>query len=186
MAYRKYGRSTRKNAPRKTARRAYRRRRTVSGIGKLDTKSLIGVVAGAVAGKFFDKILPDTLDSKIAAGAKVAAGVAIPFIAPKGKMDTLISGVGYGMAAEGVVSLLKDFGVINGINGLGATESCRITIAPDEKMIGSAASEIAQASSGTMPIVNGVGEIAAGGTVFTDGNYDEVPIISGLENSDWD
>ena len=136
-------------------------------------------MAGAVAGKFFDKVLPDTLDNKIAAAAKIGAGIAIPLVAPKGKMDTLLSGVGYGMAAEGVVSLLKDFGVISGINGIGATDTCTIRIAPGSKRIGSAASEIAQSSSGTMPIVSGVGEVAAGGTVFTSGSSDEVPITSG-------
>ena len=134
-----------------------------------------------------DKVIPDTLDSKIAAAAKVGVGVAIPMIAPKGKFDTLLAGVGMGVAAEGVVSLLKEFGVVSGIAGIGSGDTMRMIIAPDDKFIGSAASEIAQSSSGTFPIVSGVGEVADDGTVFTDGNYDQVPIISGLdeEGSDW-
>lgn len=178
-----YGRrrSTRKGQLRKTSRPAYRRRRTVSGIGKLDTKTLLGVVLGAVAGKFLDKVIPDTLDNKIAAAAKIGVGLAIPFVAPKGKMDTLIAGTGYGIAAEGVVSLLKDFGLVNGIGGLGSTDTCTIRIAPDGQSLGSAASVLAQSTSGTVPIVNGVGEVSAGGTVYTSGNFNEVPIISGLD-----
>jgi hypothetical protein len=185
MAYRKYGRTTRKGGVRKTraaGRRAYTRRRRVSGgVGAIDTKILLGVVLGAVAGKFLDKVIPDTLDSKIAAAAKIGVGIALPLIAPKGKMDTLISGTGYGIAAEGVVSLLKDFGVVSGLGGLGSADTCQIRIAPSNNMISSAASVLAQSSSGTVPIVNGVGEIAAGGTVYTEGNFNEVPIISGLD-----
>lgn len=181
MAYRKYGRSTRKGGVRKTSRRAYTRRRRTSGVGKLDTNSLLGVVGGAVAGKLLDKVLPDTLSSTVSNGAKVGVGLAIPFVAPKGKMDTLLSGIGYGMTAEGVLGLLKDFGVISGIGGLGQTDTCSITIAPDGKALGRMV-----VPDNQVPMINGTGATQVDDAPFTDGTYDEVPIISGLEDEQLD
>ena len=111
MAYRKYGRSTRKGAPRKTARRAYRRRR-VSGIGKFDFTSIAGVMAGAIGGQFLDG-LPffSTLDPKIQSAIKIAVGA----YAPQMVKGEFAKGVGNGLVASGSVDLASDFGLVSGV-----------------------------------------------------------------------
>jgi len=118
MAYRR--RSTRKGQVRKTARRAYRRRR-VSGIGKFDVTSIAGVMAGAVGGQFLDG-LPffSTLDPKIQSAIKIALGV----YAPKMVKGSFAKGAADGLIASGAVDLASDFGLISGVgkylHGIGA------------------------------------------------------------------
>lgn len=179
---------TRRGQVRRTSRRAYkstparrRARRRVSGIGKLDTNSLIGVVGGAVAGSFLGKVLPDTLDTKIQNGAKVGVGLAIPMFAKTGKMDTLLSGVGYGLVADGVLGLLKDFGVLSGLSGLGSTDTCSIHFTPDAQRLGATL----DVPAGKMDIINGGltnPNTDIDDSVFTEGTYDEVPVISGMDD----
>ena len=112
MAYRKYGRSTRKGGVRKTSRRAYTRRRRVSGIGKMDFTSIAGIMAGAVGGQFLDG-LPffSTLDPKIQSAIKIALGV----YAPTMVKGTFAKGVSDGLIASGSVDLASDFGLVSGV-----------------------------------------------------------------------
>jgi hypothetical protein len=99
---------------RKKARKTGRRRSRVSGLGQIDMMNILGVAAGAVAAGFADKFIPDTLDKRISAGIKIAAGVALPMLVKGGNTKNLLAGVGSGMIAVGAVDLLKGFGVLQG------------------------------------------------------------------------
>lgn len=86
-----------------------RRKHSMSGI---DTTSILGVVAGAVAAGYLNKIVPATVNDKLLAGGKVALGVALPMFIKSNR--SLVSGIGAGMIAVGSVDLLKSFGALSG------------------------------------------------------------------------
>lgn len=111
MAYRKYGRSTRAGQRRKTARRAYRRR-SVSGVGKIDVNSIAGLMAGGVGAKFIDSApFVSTLDPKIQSAIKIALGIA----APQFVKGAFVRGVSDALVAAGAADLASDFGLVSGI-----------------------------------------------------------------------
>lgn len=99
---------------RKVARKHHRRSRG-SMMGAIDTTNILGVALGAVAAKFVDKIIPETVDAKIVAGGKIALGVALPMFVKSGKAKDILAGVGSGMLAVGTVELLTSFGVLSGV-----------------------------------------------------------------------
>lgn len=99
----------------KTRKSSRSRSRSRSMLGAIDFNSVIGVVVGAVATKLVDKVVPDTINDKIVSGGKIALGLALPMFAKEGKTKNLLSGVGNGMIAVGVVELLNSFGVLNGL-----------------------------------------------------------------------
>jgi len=127
---RKYGRSTRKGAVRKTSRRAYtptrRRRRSVSGVGKMDMQNTIGLIVGGIGSQFVEGFLPasSTLDPKIMSIAKIGIGLFLPGLV-KGKGSGITKGVADAFIVTGAIGLAQDFGVVSGvgkylqINGLG-------------------------------------------------------------------
>ena len=88
-----------------------RRRRSRSMAG-VDTTSILGIVAGAVAAGYLNKIVPATFNDKLLAGGKVALGVALPMFIKSNK--SLVGGIGAGMVAVGSVDLLKSFGALSG------------------------------------------------------------------------
>lgn len=100
----------------KTKKHHSKRRHHKSGLGAIDMTNILGVVAGAVAAGYLDKLIPDSmnLDPKIVSGAKIALGVALPMFVKSGSMKNILAGAGAGMIAVGSVDLLKDFGVLNG------------------------------------------------------------------------
>jgi len=87
-------------------------RKRASGMGAIDFTNILGVVAGAVAAGYLDKVIPETIDNKIVAGGKIALGVALPMFVKSGNMKNILAGVGSGMIAVGSIDLLKDFGVL--------------------------------------------------------------------------
>ena len=111
----------------KTRKRSRSRSRSRS-IGAIDINSVMGVVVGAVATKLLDKVIPDTINDKIVSGGKVALGLALPMLSKEGKTKNLLSGVGNGMIAVGVVELLNSFGVLN---GLGANDDEMLVVSLD-------------------------------------------------------
>ena len=101
----------------KRRKKAVKRRsgkRSKSGMGAIDFTSILGVVAGAVAAGYLDKVIPETIDNKIVAGGKIALGVALPMFVKGGNMKNILAGVGSGMIAVGSIDLLKEFGALSG------------------------------------------------------------------------
>jgi len=99
---------------RKTKKHHTRRRSHKSGMGAIDFTNILGVVAGAVAAGYLDKLVPDSVNPKITAGGKIALGVALPMFVKSGSMKNILAGAGAGMIAVGSVDLLKGFGVLSG------------------------------------------------------------------------
>jgi hypothetical protein len=99
---------------RKTKKHHTKRRSHRSGMGAIDFTNILGVVAGAVAAGYLDKLVPDSVNPKIVAGGKVALGVALPMFVKSGSMKNILAGAGAGMIAVGSVGLLKEFGVLSG------------------------------------------------------------------------
>ena len=93
--------------------RSHRRRRGIGAIGKANIGAALGIVAGAVAGRFVGKKLPIEND-KIKNAAVVALGVAFPMFW-KGETG---KAVGNGMIAAGGLGLAASFFP----DALGATE----------------------------------------------------------------
>lgn len=106
------------------------RRTSKRKMGGIDATNIMGVVGGALIAGYLNKIIPETFDSKLVAGGKVALGLALPMFVKDGATKNILTGVGSGMIAVGSVDLLRSFGVISGtfdlpvINGsiLGAGE----------------------------------------------------------------
>lgn len=90
------------------------RRKRSSGLGGIDATNLLGVVAGAVAAGYLNKLVPPTVNDKLLAGGKVGLGVALPMLFKSGKMKNIAAGIGAGMVAVGSVDLLKSFGALSG------------------------------------------------------------------------
>jgi hypothetical protein len=97
---------------RKTHKKKHHTKRRKSAIHGIDVKNILGVVVGAVAAGYLDKVIPDSIDTKIVAGGKIALGVALPMLVKGGDMKNMLSGVGAGMIAVGSIDLLKGFGVL--------------------------------------------------------------------------
>jgi hypothetical protein len=99
---------------RKKSKISGRRGSRKSRMGNIDFTNILGVVAGAVAAGYVDKVVPDTIDNKIVAGGKIALGIALPMFVKSGSMKNILGGVGSGMIAVGSIDLLKEFGVLSG------------------------------------------------------------------------
>ena len=136
------------------------RSRSRSMIGAIDFNSVMGVVVGAVATKLLDKVIPDTINDKIVSGGKVALGLALPMLSKEGKTKNLLSGVGNGMIAVGVVELLNSFGVLN---GLGANDDEMLVVSLD-------GADDLNVVNGTddINVVNGLGDDVLGDDVLAD------------------
>jgi len=149
----------------KTRKSSRSRSRSRSMIGAIDFNSVMGVVVGAVATKLLDKVIPDTINDKIVSGGKVALGLALPMLSKEGKTKNLLSGVGNGMIAVGVVELLNSFGVLN---GLGANDDEMLVVSldgADDLNVVNGADDI--------NVVNGLGDDVLADDVLADMNYDD-------------
>lgn len=144
----------------KTRKSSRSRSRSRSMIGAIDFNSVMGVVVGAVATKLLDKVIPDTINDKIVSGGKVALGLALPMLSKEGKTKNLLSGVGNGMIAVGVVELLNSFGVLN---GLGANDDEMLVVSLD-------GADDLNVVNGTddINVVNGLGDDVLGDDVLAD------------------
>ena len=94
-------------------------------MGGIDITNILGVIVGAVGSKLIDKVIPDSIDKKIASGGKVAIGLLLPMLSKDGKMKNILGGVGAGFVAVGSVELLNSFGVLS---GLGASDSDMLVV----------------------------------------------------------
>lgn len=100
--------TTRRRKPTIRRRRVTRRKKGLSGMD-YPVMLMVGSIFGGVGAGLLDKVIPASIDPKIASGAKVAAGLALGAV----KMP-IAQGIGAGMAANGASKLLEDLGVLNG------------------------------------------------------------------------
>jgi hypothetical protein len=85
-------------------------------MGAIDFTNIIGVAGGAVGAGLIDKVIPASIDAKIASIGKIAIGVLLPNMVKSGKMKNVMSGVGAGFIAVGTTDLLRGMGVLQGTN----------------------------------------------------------------------
>ena len=149
----------------KTRKSSRSRSRSRSMIGAIDFNSVVGVVVGAVATKLLDKVIPDTINDKIVSGGKIALGLALPMLSKEGKTKNLLSGVGNGLIAVGVVELLNSFGVLN---GLGANDDEMLVVSLD----GADDLNVVNGMD-DINVVNGLGDDVLGDDVLADMDYDD-------------
>jgi len=142
-----------------------RKHRSIGAIGGSMITNIIGVAAGAAVASLLTEKVLGKQSNLIKAAAAIAAGVAVPMFV---KSD-LGKSAGAGMVAVGAIDLLKQFKVISGTDGLGATPEIMI--------------------SGEAPIVGAdvmAGEVMAGDVMAGDvmaGDYmsgfNDMPVLSG-------
>jgi hypothetical protein len=82
----------------------------------IDFTNILGVVAGAVAAGYLNKLVPtdSKINPKILASGKIALGVALPMFVKSGSMKNVLAGAGSGMIAVGAVELLKEMDILSG------------------------------------------------------------------------
>ena len=85
-------------------------------LGAIDVTNTLSIVVGAVGAKLIDKVVPESLDPRIVAAGKVAAGLFLPGLVKDGKTKAMMQGVGSGMIAVGAMDLLTSFGVLSGVS----------------------------------------------------------------------
>ena len=115
---------------RKHKKRSHHRRHRKGGLGAIDFTNILGVAAGAVAAGMLNKVIPESVNTKIVAGGKMALGIALPMFVKSGKLKGIMAGVGSGMIAVGAVDLLKSFGVLSG-----ADDTMSLSLNGDQDML---------------------------------------------------
>lgn len=141
--------------------KTHSRRKRHSSMGAIDTMNILGIVIGAVAAGYLDKIIPDTINSKIVAGGKIALGIALPMFVKGGKMKNTLAGVGSGMVAVGTLGLLKEFGVLSGMDD---SDYLEVTLNGDQDIL----------AGDDLSVVNGGESILAEDDLsVVNGYYDE-------------
>lgn len=98
---------------RRKKRKVSSRRRRSRGMGAIggEVKTILGMLAGAVAGRVLSsKVLPN-VDAKYKAIGQVAVGVVLPrFI-----KNDFVKAIGAGMIVDGGTRALSSFGIISGV-----------------------------------------------------------------------
>jgi hypothetical protein len=97
---------------RRKRKKTYARRRRMSGIGSTKAMDMLAVIGGAAAGSLLAQKLFPTMDEKIKNAAIAGVGA---FLLPKLVKGSMGSALGMGMVASGGIGLLKNFGVISGV-----------------------------------------------------------------------
>ena len=148
---------------RKKHKKTHSRRKRHSGMGAIDTMNILGVAIGAVAAGYLGKLVPATVNTKIVSGGKIALGIALPMLVKGGKMKNTLAGVGSGMIAVGTVDLLRDFGVLSGMDD----EILEVTLNGDQDIL----------AGDDLSVVNG------GETVLA---ADDLSVVNGYYSDDED
>lgn len=101
-------------------RRTHKKVGAITGNDFLD--ALLGAGLGVAIGVVYDKMVPIN-NAKAKAGLEAALGLAASYFGAK-KKNMFLLGVGLGVAADGIKSTAKEFGVIKGMenfmSGIGA------------------------------------------------------------------
>lgn len=126
-------------------------------MGAIAGGDIIFAVAGGIAGRLVDKIVPSTWNPKLVSGIKVGVGLLAPLPFKSGKAKNIAKSLGAGMAVVGVTDLLHAFGVINGPEG---SETIDVHLDGDE--------DLPIVNGDDLPIVNG----------------DDLPIVNGMEDDE--
>lgn len=103
-------------AKRKSKKRSHKRRRASVGAIGGTFGALLTMGAGAIVGRLAQSKLESKVNPKLLAGGQIIAGMFLPKLV-KGKIG---SGIGTGMAVNGIVTLANQFGVISAISGTDA------------------------------------------------------------------
>lgn len=100
-------------------RKTTRRRRRISGIGKIDAKGIgmqvVGLTIGAAGGRELNAILVKqfpTLTPTVSGLIQIGVGVLLPMVV---KGNALVANIGNGMIANGGMVELVNLGVISGV-----------------------------------------------------------------------
>lgn len=130
-------------ARRKRHTKKHTRRRRHSGMGAVGTgmTHILGLVAGAVAGKMLrSKTLPN-VDDKFKSLGEIAIGIALPRFVK----NDFVKAMGAGMIVDGGTSALSSFGIMSGIGAddvsmeyLSGSDEIQTIAGDDETMSGSA------------------------------------------------
>jgi hypothetical protein len=100
-------------ARRKAKKKSYRRRsRRMGAMGGGKLMDAVAVIGGAAAASLLAQKLFPTMDEKLKNVAIAGLGI---YLVPKLIKGSTGAALGYGMVAAGGVGLLKNFGVINGV-----------------------------------------------------------------------
>jgi hypothetical protein len=100
-------------ARRKAKKKSYRRRsRSMGAMGGGKLMDAVAVIGGAAAGSLLAQKLFPTMDEKLKNVAIAGLGI---YLVPKLIKGSTGAALGYGMVAAGGVGLLKNFGVISGV-----------------------------------------------------------------------
>lgn len=146
--------------------RSSRRRSSKMGAMGGDLMNIVGLVAGAAAGRIVaTKLLPN-LDTKIKNAGVVALGA---FVFPKLVKGGLGSSIGAGMVAAGGLGIMQDFNVIGAIED---TLSIPLTVSgvPED-----------------ISLIAGYDDVMAGDDdVLGAYNEDELSVMAGLEEDEDD
>lgn len=123
-----------------TKRHHSRRRHHGMGAAASTAMDIVGVVAGAVIGKFAQSKLSSRVNPKILAGSQIAVGLLLPRFVK----SPLVKNIGVGMIANGGVTALSEFGVLSGIGMdepmteyIGGSEDIATIAGDDDMMSGS-------------------------------------------------
>ena len=148
---------------------AKRKKRRKKGMGALNAKGWVtlvanglGFIAGVYGGISVNKLIPedvlaDNTNQKLIAGGKIVVGGGLTMA------HELTKGVGYGLAAVGLIEELKAWQA-PGMSGIG--EDRYIIIAPDNGQQRLAANVLGE----NIPVVNGMGANVLG---------ENIPVVNG-------
>lgn len=106
-----------------------RKRHSMSGIGG-DMMGTLTVIGGAVLGRVLSTKLSSKVNPKVLAGGQIAVGL----FAPKMLKNKFVGNLAQGMLINGGVSLLKEFGVISAINGIGETDDIQYQLSGSDSI----------------------------------------------------
>ena len=107
-----------------------KRRSRMHGVGNIDFTTILGTVAGAVAGTMVNKIefvkTKQAESPYLISGGKIALGLVLPMVAPS-NMKNILSAVGTGMVTVGAIEMLKGVAP-DMISGIGEDEFISVSL----------------------------------------------------------
>jgi len=148
--------------------RKHKRKSRIHGAGGIDMTAILLTIGGAVGASLLDKVIPDTIDKKIVAGAKMVVGVVLPMISKDAKTKHILQSVGNGVLAVGTIDLLKGMDIISGADENG--------------------NDLFIAMSGTENVLAGADDINVinGGVDVLAGEGEDLSIVNGYSDDDDD
>lgn len=155
---------------RKKHKKTHRKHSRRHKVGAVDFTNILGVAAGAIAAGALNKVIPETVNTKIVAAGKIALGVALPMFVKTGSMKNVLAGVGSGMIAVGSVDLLKEFGVLSGTD---SDDVLQVSVSGDQDILAGSQSVLA---GDDLSVVSGDMDILAG---------DDLSVVSGMDDEEY-